>query len=105
MRIDKKNSAGEKIGVIYICDSCKKKSPFRYTKCTICKKDICHSCRIDGTPDAVYTSEWYCSFCFEIKDQYMKEIEAAEEKYLIKIKNILGKYIRLSVKNSKRAVK
>jgi hypothetical protein len=24
MRIDKKNSAGERIGVIYICDSCKK---------------------------------------------------------------------------------
>jgi hypothetical protein len=35
----------------------------------------------------------------------MKEIEAAKEEYLIKIKNILGKYIRLSIRNSKRAVK
>lgn len=98
MKIDKKNSAGERTGVTYICDSCEEKSPFRYTVCSICGKDICRNCRIDATPDAIYTCEWYCSSCFEIKDRYKKEVEKAEEKYLIKLKNILEKYTRLSVK-------
>jgi hypothetical protein len=100
MRIDKMNSAGEKIGVIYICDSCGEKNAFRYTVCTLCGKHICHNCRIDATPNAVYCCEWYCSSCFKIKNAWKKENEKEKEKYLIKLKNILGKYIRLSIKKN-----
>ena len=101
MKIDKKNSVGKKIGVIYICDSCGKKSSFRHTKCTICNNDICYNCRTDGTPDSVYSSTWYCSSCFEIKDQYIKEIEKENRKHFVKLKNILEKYTRLSVRKTK----
>lgn len=116
MQIDKKTqqekkpekffSFGKEVSNNYVCSCCKKKSAFRYTACTLCGKSICHSCRIDGAPEALWTTgEWYCSSCFKIKDAWKKENEKAEEKYLIKLKNILGKYIRLSVRNSIGAVK
>ena len=85
---------------MYSCGCCKDLSIFPYVKCSLCNKELCYSCRIDANNEP-YVHEWYCSACLKVRDEYLKELDKAEERHCIKIRQIQGKYIKLSVRLSK----